>query len=70
VLEVLEYVVQGKSLEEIRTEWAPKLGILPQNLTVEVIERSEYYPQKLKIRLTLEDKIHKTPLKQANKEEI
>lgn len=65
-----EDIVQGYSIEEIRQEWGPKLGVLPEDLTLEVIEKSEYYPHKLKVRLTWDANLQQPPPQQANRDEI
>lgn len=56
-----EDIVQGNSIEEIKLEWAPKLGLSPRDLMTEVIERSERYPHTLKVRLSWSENIIQDP---------
>ena len=57
VIDVSEEVVQGHSLEEIRQQWALKLKISPEEITLEVIDKPGFFSNKWKARLIWEDQI-------------
>jgi len=50
-----EIVVQALSLEEIKQEWALKLKILPEDVTLEVIEKPSLLSGQWKVRLIWKD---------------
>ncbi|HEY8910300.1 MAG TPA: FapA family protein [Desulfosporosinus sp.] len=50
-----EKVVQGHSLEEIREEWVLKLKLLPEDITIEVIEKPGFFSHQWKVRLSWQD---------------
>jgi len=57
-----EEVVQGHSLEEIREEWVVKLRLLPEDLTLEVVEKPGLFSRQWKVRLIWQDHILQEPL--------
>lgn len=50
-----EEVVQGHSLEEIRQEWALKLKLSPEEITLEVMENPGFFSRQWKVRLIWDD---------------
>ncbi|EGW36744.1 FapA family protein [Desulfosporosinus sp. OT] len=50
-----EEVVQGHSLEEIRQDWAFKLKLSPEDITLEVIEKPGFFSRQWKVRLIWDD---------------
>ncbi len=46
-----ERVVQGHSLEEIRQEWAVELKLLPEDITLEIMEKPGFFSRHWKVRL-------------------
>ncbi len=56
-IDVPEEVVQGNSLEEIRQEWALKLKLLPEEITLEVMGKPGLFSRKWKVRLIWADQI-------------
>jgi len=57
-----EEVVQGHSLEQIREEWAAKLRLLPEDLTLEVVEKPGFFSRQWKVRLIWKDNTLQEPL--------
>lgn len=53
---MLEEVVQGNSLEEIRNEWAFRHNISPHDIKFEVLEKPGLFKHQWKIRLFWEEK--------------
>ncbi|MHB1652091.1 MAG: DUF342 domain-containing protein [Desulfitobacteriaceae bacterium] len=47
-----EEIVRGRSLEEIRGEWAEKLGILSTALNLEVLEKPSLFTRQWKVKLS------------------
>jgi len=54
---VPEEVVRGHSLEEIRQEWALKLKLLPEDITLEVVEKPGFLSRQWKVRLIWTDQV-------------
>ncbi|MCO1601272.1 DUF342 domain-containing protein [Desulfosporosinus nitroreducens] len=50
-----EKVVQARSLEDIKKEWALKLNILPEDITLEVIDKPSFFSRQWKVRLIWEE---------------
>lgn len=50
-----EEIVLGHSLEEIRQEWAQKLKLSPEQMTLEVVEKPGFFSRQWKVRLTWEE---------------
>ncbi len=50
-----EEVVRGRSLEAIREEWAGKLKLSPEDMTLEVIEKPGFFSRQWKVRLIWKD---------------
>ena len=57
-----EEVVQGYSLEEIREDWAGRLRLLPEDLTLEVMEKPSFFSRHWKVRLLWKENILQDPL--------
>ena len=57
-----EEVVKGHSLEEIRQEWALKLKLPPEDITLEVLDKPGIFFSQWKVRLIWMDQIHQAPL--------
>lgn len=57
-----EEVVRGHSLEEIRQEWAQKLKLLPEDITLEVVEKPGVFSRQWKVRLIWTDPVLESPL--------
>lgn len=57
-----EEVVQGHSLEEIRQEWALKLKLSPEEITLEVMEKPGFFSRQWKVRLIWDDQRVQIPL--------
>jgi len=55
VINMPEKVVQADSLEEIKEEWALKLKLLPEDLTLEVIDKPSFFSRQWKVRLIWRD---------------
>ena len=55
-----EEVVRGYSLEEIRQEWALKLNLPPQDITLEVVDKPGIFSRQWKVRLSWTDQILQT----------
>lgn len=50
-----EKIVQARSLEEIKNEWAIKLNILPEDITLEVIDKPTFFSRQYKVRVIWEE---------------
>jgi len=50
-MDVPEKIVTGHSLEEIRQEWAVKLKLLPEEITLEVIKKPGLFSHQWEVRL-------------------
>lgn len=50
-----EKVVQARSLEDIKQEWALKLNISPEDLTLEVIDKPGFFSRQWKVRIIWEE---------------
>lgn len=48
-------IVRGRSLEEIRQEWSQKLGILPNEFKVEVLEKPGLLSRQWKVKLSWDE---------------
>lgn len=57
-----EEVVKGHSLEEIRQEWALKLKLPPEEITLEVLDKPGFFFSQWKVRLIWMDQILQAPL--------
>ncbi|HWQ41847.1 MAG TPA: FapA family protein [Desulfosporosinus sp.] len=57
-----EEIVRGRSLEEIREEWAGKLKLSPEDITLEVMEKPGFFFRQWKVRLIWQDHILQEPL--------
>ena len=57
-----EEVVRGHSLEEIRQEWALKLKLSPEDITLEVVEKPGFFSSQWKVRLIWTDQVLQAPL--------
>jgi hypothetical protein len=57
-----EEIVQGHSLEEIRQEWALKLKLSPEQITLEVMEKPGFFSHQWKVRLIWEEQGARIPL--------
>lgn len=57
-----EEVVKGRSLEEIRQEWAVKLKLLPEDISLEVLEKPGFFSRQWKVRLSWQDRSLQVPL--------
>jgi len=55
VVNMPEKVVQAQSLEEIRKEWALKLSIMPEDITLEVIDKPSFFSRQWKVRVIWKD---------------
>lgn len=55
VANIPEKVVQTHSLEEIKQEWALKLEISPEDITLEVIDKPSFFSRQWKVRLIWQD---------------
>ncbi|EHQ91577.1 FapA family protein [Desulfosporosinus youngiae] len=51
-----EKVIQAHSLEGTKEEWARKLNILPENITLEVIDKPSFFSRQWTVRLSWQDK--------------
>jgi len=63
---VPEEVVRGHSLEEIRREWAQKLKLLPDNITLEVMDEPGLFSKEWKVRLIWTDQTLQAPFLSAS----
>lgn len=61
-----EEVVRGHSLEEIRREWAQKLKLLPDNITLEVMDEPGLFSKEWKVRLIWTDQTLQAPFLSAS----
>lgn len=57
-----EEVVRGRSLDEIRQEWADKYNRLPEDLAIEVIDKPSLFSRQWKVRLLWDEPVPTTPL--------
>lgn len=55
VVVIPEKIVQAQSLDDIQKEWANKLNILPEEITLEVIEKPTFFSRQWKVRLSWND---------------
>ena len=60
-IDVPEEVAVGNSLEEIRQEWALKLKLSPEDITLEVIKKPGVFSNKWKVRLMWKEQILQAP---------
>jgi len=58
---VPEEIVRGHSLEEIRQEWALKLKLSQEDLSLEIVEKPGLFSNKFKVRLIWTDQIVQVP---------
>ncbi|MDP4159535.1 MAG: FapA family protein [Bacillota bacterium] len=61
-----EKVVEGPSLEDIQQEWAIKLKLLPEDLTLEVLKRPNFFSSQWKVRLIWNDHELQTPVQTSS----
>ena len=57
-----EEIVRGQSLEEIRQEWALKLKLSPEDITLEVVKKPRFFSGQWEVRLIWADQILQAPL--------
>jgi hypothetical protein len=57
-----EEIVQGHSLEDIKQEWALKLKLSPEQITLEVMEKPGFFSHQWKVRLIWDDQTVQIPL--------
>ncbi|HUX46858.1 MAG TPA: flagellar assembly protein A, partial [Desulfosporosinus sp.] len=55
-------IVRGHSLEEIRQEWALKLKLSPEDITLEVVDKPGVFSRQWKVRLIWADQILQAPI--------